>query len=324
MWYALRNLELKQEGANTHATGSVKVKRGFVSPNAAAPIEALRVSAPPTDGVVAVRPHNAALDLEDDGGLSSEPSDEEDDTEEVSDYTTAASSPPTPPTPSEEKAAIKKLQTSGPKPVPPRLALPASMGTWTKFRRASSSNITLSSVMTSTPSTSTPSTPSATTPSSSNLDVGAPPAGKRKRFRKNKTHGEYYFGASHDIVGIVMREIHGADDLPRLENVTRTGWDIDPFVVISFGKKVFRTRVIRHSLNPVWDKKLLSQLSSNNHVGDANFDVSDLIEGPPQPDPNTDLYAAIGAEGYPMKEYKIPLAEAEEWDVEGEVRRAKS
>ncbi|KAJ8694493.1 phosphatidylserine decarboxylase [Pleurotus ostreatus] len=250
MWYALRNLELKQEGANTHATGSVKVK----------PIEALRVSAPPTDGVVAVRPHNAALDLEDDGGLSSEPSDEEDDTEEVSDYTTAASSPPTPPTPSEEKAAIKKLQTSGPKPVPPRLALPASMGTWTKFRRASSSNITLSSVMTSTPSTSTPSTPSATTPSSSNLDVGAPPAGKRKRFRKNKTHGEYYFGASHDIVGIVMREIHGADDLPRLENVTRTGWDIDPFVVISFGKKVFRTRVIRHSLNPVWDKKLLSQV----------------------------------------------------------------
>lgn len=43
-------------------------------------------------------------------------------------------------------------------------------------------------------------------------------------------------------------------------SVTRTGWDIDPFVVISFGKKVFRTRVIRHSLNPVWDKKLLSQV----------------------------------------------------------------
>jgi phosphatidylserine decarboxylase len=32
---------------------------------------------------------------------------------------------------------------------------------------------------------------------------------------------------------------------------------MDPFVVISFGKKVFRTRVIRHSLNPVWDEKLL-------------------------------------------------------------------
>jgi phosphatidylserine decarboxylase len=32
---------------------------------------------------------------------------------------------------------------------------------------------------------------------------------------------------------------------------------MDPFVVISFGKKVFRTRVIRHSRNPVWDEKLL-------------------------------------------------------------------
>ena len=32
---------------------------------------------------------------------------------------------------------------------------------------------------------------------------------------------------------------------------------MDPFVVISFGKKVFRTRVIRHSLNPTWDEKLI-------------------------------------------------------------------
>jgi C2 domain len=32
---------------------------------------------------------------------------------------------------------------------------------------------------------------------------------------------------------------------------------MDPCVVISFGKKVFRTRVIRHSRNPVWDEKLL-------------------------------------------------------------------
>ena len=68
--------------------------------------------------------------------------------------------------------------------------------------------------------------------------------------------------------------------------VTRTGWDMDPFVVISFGKKVFRTRVIRHSLNPVFDEKLLfhvrryetsfnmqltvldwDKLSSNDHIG---------------------------------------------------------
>ena len=68
--------------------------------------------------------------------------------------------------------------------------------------------------------------------------------------------------------------------------VTRTGWDMDPFVVVSFSKKIFRTRVIRHSLNPTWDEKLLfhvrryettfsvhfavldwDKLSSNDHVG---------------------------------------------------------
>jgi phosphatidylserine decarboxylase len=31
---------------------------------------------------------------------------------------------------------------------------------------------------------------------------------------------------------------------------------MDHFIVISFGKKLFHTRVIRHSLNPLWDEKL--------------------------------------------------------------------
>lgn len=31
---------------------------------------------------------------------------------------------------------------------------------------------------------------------------------------------------------------------------------MDPFVVVAFSKKVFRTRVVRHSLNPIFDEKL--------------------------------------------------------------------
>ena len=75
---------------------------------------------------------------------------------------------------------------------------------------------------------------------------------------------------------------------------------MDPFVVISFGKKVFRTRVIRHSLNPVWDEKLLfhvrryetsfkiqltvldwDKLSSNDYVGEASFSVAELLANAP-------------------------------------------
>ena len=84
---------------------------------------------------------------------------------------------------------------------------------------------------------------------------------------------------------------------------------MDPFVVISFGKKVFRTRVIRHSLNPVWDEKLLfhvrkyersfsvqlsvldwDKISSNDHVGDASFTLAHLMENVPEKDPETGLY----------------------------------
>ena len=124
----------------------------------------------------------------------------------------------------------------------------------------------------------------------------------------------------------------------------RTGWDMDPFVVISFGKKVFRTRVIRHSRNPVWDEKLLfhvrryetsykvqltildwDKLSSNDHIGDATLDVKELIENTPQPDPLTGLYKEDEEEGYVvgdkgekgMTQFSLPLSTAKEmpWEA---------
>jgi len=111
---------------------------------------------------------------------------------------------------------------------------------------------------------------------------------------------------------------------------------MDPFVVISFGKKVFRTRVIRHSLNPVWDEKMLfhvrryetsfkvqltvldwDKLSSNDYVGDASFDISELMADAPQRDPVTGLYAAEEEGDHPMKEFALPLTTTKEmpWEA---------
>lgn len=111
---------------------------------------------------------------------------------------------------------------------------------------------------------------------------------------------------------------------------------MDPFVVISFGKKVFRTRVIRHSLNPVWDEKLLfhvrryetsfqvmltvldwDKLSSNDYVGDARFDVAELVKDAPQPDSRTGLYDMDEDGSHPMKEFSLPLVTAKEaaWEA---------
>ena len=122
------------------------------------------------------------------------------------------------------------------------------------------------------------------------------------------------------------------------------GWDMDPFVVCSFGKKVFRTRVIRHSLNPVFEEKLLFQvrsyetsfrvqlsvhdwdkLSSNDHIGDTGFEVSlecifrfrdvdrshmkvsEIIGKAPQKDQGTGLYAESEDGSHDMVEYRLKL-----------------
>ncbi|KAF8072329.1 phosphatidylserine decarboxylase-domain-containing protein [Lyophyllum atratum] len=175
-----------------------------------------------------------------------------------------------------------------------------------------------------TPSNSAPPTPSA--------EVGEPalsvPAiegkkGKGSRAREGKA---YSLDAQNDILGIVMLEVLKAEDLPKLKNMTRTGWDMDPFVVVSFGKKVFRTRVIRHSLNPTFEEKLLfhvrryetsfsvqlavhdwDKLSSNDHIGDANFEVRELIEKAPQKNPETGLYAGEEDGEHDMVEFKLKL-----------------
>lgn len=104
---------------------------------------------------------------------------------------------------------------------------------------------------------------------------------------------------------------------------------MDPFIVISFGKKVFRTRVIRHSRNPFWEEKLLfhvrryetafkihfsildwDKLSANDHIGDASFDVKELLDCAPQPDESTGLFAADEDGDHPMKDMKLKLGTA--------------
>jgi phosphatidylserine decarboxylase len=105
---------------------------------------------------------------------------------------------------------------------------------------------------------------------------------------------------------------------------------MDPFVVVAFSKKVFRTRVVRHSLNPIFDEKLFfhvrrsetgfqvqltvldwDKLSLNDLVGDATFGVKELIEAAPKPDGETGLYAVDDEEEgveKGMKVFRLELA----------------
>ena len=108
---------------------------------------------------------------------------------------------------------------------------------------------------------------------------------------------------------------------------------MDAFVVISFGKKVFRTRVIRHSLNPVWDEKLLfhvrryesnfkvqltvmdwDKLTSNDYVGESSFDVAELLRDAPEKDEKTGLYPETIANGMRSFDLKISTAKEALWE----------
>ena len=110
---------------------------------------------------------------------------------------------------------------------------------------------------------------------------------------------------------------------------------MDPFVVVSFGRKVFRTRVIRRSLNPQWDEKMLfhvrryettfkvqltvcdwDKLSSNDHVADASFDVAQLLADAPKKDPATGLYPKDEDGARTMVDFALPLQTGKEMSWE--------
>ncbi|RPA89242.1 hypothetical protein L873DRAFT_1832040 [Choiromyces venosus 120613-1] len=132
---------------------------------------------------------------------------------------------------------------------------------------------------------------------------------EKKKDKRIKKGGHYELNSGTDVVGVIFLEINSITDLPPERNVTRTGFDMDPFVVVSLGKSTFRTRHIRHSLNPVFDEKMVFQVlrqeqnyslnfavvdrdkfSSNDFVAQTNFALKEIIETQPSADPATGLY----------------------------------
>lgn len=133
---------------------------------------------------------------------------------------------------------------------------------------------------------------------------------KGLRRRKRKGGNLYEFNNStSDVVGVIYLEIQNITDLPPEPNSVRTSFDMDPFVVASLGKKTYRTKRVRHSLNPVYNEKMIFQIqsheqsysfsftvidhdkySSNDFVADCNLPVRELIDKAPQADHRTGLY----------------------------------
>ena len=127
--------------------------------------------------------------------------------------------------------------------------------------------------------------------------------------RKKRENPYEFINGGSDVVGLIFLEIANITDLPPESNLTKTSFDMDPFVVASLGKKTYRTKTIRHNLNPVFNEKMIFQVlsheqaysfsftvidhdkySGNDFIASVNFPVKDLIEKSPKADPETGLY----------------------------------
>ncbi|PSN66397.1 hypothetical protein BS50DRAFT_574824 [Corynespora cassiicola Philippines] len=129
------------------------------------------------------------------------------------------------------------------------------------------------------------------------------------KLKKKATQRAYEFSDKTEVAGVLFLEINKITDLPPERNVTRTSFDMDPFVVTSLGKKTYRTKVVRHELNPVYEEKLVFQVlrhetnysvnftvidkdkfSGNDYVGAVNFPLEKAVSVAPEADPVTGLY----------------------------------
>lgn len=130
-----------------------------------------------------------------------------------------------------------------------------------------------------------------------------------RRLRRKRKQNAYEFSGDSDVLGIIFLEICNITDLPPEHNLTRTSFDMDPFVVASLGKKTYRTRRVRHNLNPVFNEKMIFQVlsheqsysfaftvidhdkySGNDFIASCDLPIQDLIRRAPQANPVTGLY----------------------------------
>ncbi|KAF2172452.1 hypothetical protein M409DRAFT_63134 [Zasmidium cellare ATCC 36951] len=172
---------------------------------------------------------------------------------------------------------------------------------------------------------------------------------KLRRLKRKTKLRAYEFGGTSDVAGVLFLEVKKITDLPPEKNMTKTTFDMDPFVVTSLGRKTYRTRVVNHNLNPVYDEKLVFQVqkhetnfslyfavvdrdkfSGNDFVGTANLSLEKITALAPEADPETGLYRLpdpdnVTHDGEPRKKrFRNPLSRTSSQNNLGKLSKSNS
>ncbi|KAK6456957.1 phosphatidylserine decarboxylase-domain-containing protein [Scheffersomyces xylosifermentans] len=104
---------------------------------------------------------------------------------------------------------------------------------------------------------------------------------RSKRSRLRKLRGKHLIGddkfklTNREVLGVIFIEIVSCSDLPPLKSFTRTSFDMDPFVVVTFGKKTFRTSWKRHTLNPIFNERVAFEILPHESTFNIQFSILD-------------------------------------------------
>src|SRR5258708_10603952 len=134
-----------------------------------------------------------------------------------------------------------------------------------------------------------------------------------------------------------------------------TGWEMDAFLSVKHDSNVYKTKVVQHDLNPTYadkfilfikrssidpyspsseskliniqlrDRERTTSLSSASkemdsvHIGDAQLDITRLLERAPKPDEETGLFSeeAMSMNSPDEFEVELELVDKGEWDNDG-------
>ncbi|SCU97121.1 LANO_0E15214g1_1 [Lachancea nothofagi CBS 11611] len=76
-------------------------------------------------------------------------------------------------------------------------------------------------------------------------------------------------------MGVAFMDIDNINDLPVLKNKFSKRYLMDPFIVITFGRRVFKTSCKKHSLDPVFNERLAFEIFANETNFNFHFRVID-------------------------------------------------
>lgn len=98
---------------------------------------------------------------------------------------------------------------------------------------------------------------------------------KRRPRRRIKRTSKFEVSKKEHAMGVVFLDVEKISNLPPLRNKFSKTYDMDPFVIITFGRRVFKTSWRKHSLNPTYHETVVFEIYENETNFHFHFKVID-------------------------------------------------